>query len=188
MQSETEIIPNPARNIVDDNDLEDFEVVVRPLYFTILCIVTFGLYKYWWSYKSWKYIKEREMSSILPVFNAFLLLFTAISLFKKILYYAKSRNYSNSYSPIFLFILLVLLFILGKLAGIYSVIAIFNFVPFLAPVKAFNFYFTGETNPKQYKLQPIDIFFFVSGLLAWVLMFYLISIGVINDRILGSNV
>jgi len=47
--------------------------VVGTVKFILMSLFTLGIYHIYWSYKNWKYIKDREHSNIMPFWRAFFL-------------------------------------------------------------------------------------------------------------------
>ena len=72
--------------------------------FIFLSIISFGLYELWWIYKAWGFFKQREKLNIIPAVHAIFSIFFLISLFNKILHFAKEKGYGNNYSSILLFV------------------------------------------------------------------------------------
>lgn len=146
-------------------------VVIAPLHFILLSLATLGLYAVWWQYKCWKYFKEREGSDTIPVARAIFFLFFGIELFSRIAIYCKEYNHRVSYQPVAIWAMCVVLNLVSCLPVPYMWVSLLGFVPFLLPVREFNFYFTGNKNGYiEDKLNDRQILLLVLGGIFWLLI------------------
>lgn len=107
--------------------------------FVILAILSMGLYTFWWSYKEWRFFKEKENTNILPAVRALFGIVFLISLFTKILAYAKENNYQKSYSSVFLFLGYISVSFLAYLPDPFWLLAFAYFLFFIPAFSAINF-------------------------------------------------
>jgi hypothetical protein len=134
----------------EENDYEKAVVRkylrIQPLWqFSLLCFVSFGLYKVYWFYKSWKFFKEYERDEeIMPFWRAVFVLFFGYDLFSRILYRAQQRNYAQGYSAGWVLVAFVIISATNRLPGYYALLSFFSFVPLLPVVHAQNHYFAEE--------------------------------------------
>ena len=98
---------------VDAEDVENNSQVEGFLYIPVsrlifLSMLTFGLYCYYWQYRNWGYVKEREGLSISPFWRAWFWLFFVYALLKAI---KKDPYYHQvaqpSFSPLLLAIVAI---------------------------------------------------------------------------------
>ncbi|MCP4690466.1 MAG: DUF3857 and transglutaminase domain-containing protein, partial [Desulfobacterales bacterium] len=98
--------------------------------FTIMTIFTLGLYKIYWFYKNWKYIRERDNSRIHPLARAIFAPFWCYSLLKDI-----NGHSGNGRMPAAL--LALLYFVIAacwKLPDAYGLLPFFSFLVLLPAV------------------------------------------------------
>jgi hypothetical protein len=145
-------------------------VVVRPTHFIILSIASFGLYNLWWMYKSWRYIKYNENGDIHPALRALFTLFFGHQLFTKIAYYSATRGYHAAYNPTVVLLAYIGLNFLGRLPEPFWLLSILSFIPLLGPVRAFNFYFTGDAEASQSEFNNRKFFLVAIGVIFWLLL------------------
>ena len=162
--------------IEKNNSLED-QYIISLNKFIILSIVSLGLYEIWWTYKAWRFYKQKENADIMPALRAIFSIFFLISLFDKILFSARERNYTISYSSVFLFAgYLGLSILVHFLPDSYSLFSVFIFVLFyIPPFKALNFvklYSAEITAIEQDSFNTRQICLLVVGILFWVLLVY----------------
>lgn len=59
-----------------------FPVAVKK--FVVLSIFTFGVYQFYWFYKNWRLVRERERTDISPFWRTFFAYFFCYALFKRV--------------------------------------------------------------------------------------------------------
>lgn len=137
-------------NIILDSDFEDDKIhepdrnietqhIIKLGHFIVLNIVSLGIYQIWWTYKAWMFYKQKEKSDIAPASRAIFGIFFTYSLFSKILSYASSQGYKESYSPGLLFWLSILSGIAGQLPFPFSLLSLFAFLFYILPFQALNY-------------------------------------------------
>lgn len=107
----------------------------KPIFFpvsktklVVMSICTIGMYDFYWFYKNWKLIKDRENLEIKPFWRSFFAFFYCHSMFDRI------SNYSNSpsrFNSILFAALWIIIFLLWKLPDPYSLISTFSFIPLI---------------------------------------------------------
>jgi hypothetical protein len=71
--------------------------LISPTKFTILCVLSVGLYGLWWQYKTWRFFKQWQQTDEWPVARAIFSLFTFNGLLQRINEFA----YANGdYTPL----------------------------------------------------------------------------------------
>jgi hypothetical protein len=65
--------------------------LITPFNFALLYILTFGIYGYLWTDKSWRFFQKKELSRITPMALAIFAVFFLYTLFEKILLFAQSQ-------------------------------------------------------------------------------------------------
>ena len=123
--------------------------------FILLCVLTLGLYAVWWMYKTWRFFDEREGQNLLPALRAILAIFFLPGLLNRILGFAQERGYTESYSPLLLYLGYIILNLTGYLPDPYFFIALTAYLLLLPPYRAF--YSALDLDP-GYNLQLQDTF------------------------------
>jgi hypothetical protein len=168
--------PEIENTVEEEHELdpnEPYPVVISPFHFVLLCIATMGLYTFWWQYKSWKYFKEKENSSIIPPVWGLLFFIFGIPLFNKIEAYCKMYDHKVMYNSVLVWLACMVINIGGYLLRdshpiIGLVLGAFLFTPMILPVMEFNFYFTANRNGyKGDKLNNRQIVLLVIGGFLW---------------------
>ncbi|MBA7604719.1 hypothetical protein ES703_11845 [subsurface metagenome] len=108
---------------------------VSPLKLIVMSVCTCGLYEFYWHYKNWSLIKEREKLDIRPFWRAWFAFFFCYSLFKKIRTTAQSLNLKRSIvaGPLAVGWIIVTLF--WRLPDAYWLLTYFAML-FLVPVQS----------------------------------------------------
>jgi hypothetical protein len=96
-----------ARSTDNSNPL--FAVGLVKLF--VMCLVTFGIYEFYWFYKHWQRIRARDGSDIMPFWRAWFAIFFCYSLFKRMRADGEDLKVASSFAagP------LAALFIIGNL-------------------------------------------------------------------------
>jgi len=169
--------PEGEENVLDPN--EPYPVVIKPLYFALLSVATFGVYVVWWQYKCWRYFKERERLNIWPGLRALFFLFFGIDLFNKIAAYCRQYDHRVSYNSTFIWLACLGINLMGYLPSPFFLLGMLTFVPVLLAVQEMNFYFTGNKNGyRDDKLNDRETLLLVLGAACWAMMIY----GLIYDK------
>jgi hypothetical protein len=106
---------------------------VSPIQFSVLSILTFGLFELFWFYKNWVLVKSRTASNIRPFWRAFFSPIFCYPFANAVKSAAESANLAPRISPGTIATVYVGLLILQELPDPYWLISIFSFVP-LVPV------------------------------------------------------
>ncbi|RYG11088.1 MAG: hypothetical protein EOO07_21150, partial [Chitinophagaceae bacterium] len=85
--------------------------------FIFLSVISVGLYPVWWSYKAWRFYQQKQRLDIFPALRALFAIFFLISLFERTLAFAKARGYQSNYSPVLLFLGIIVFSLLSYLPG-----------------------------------------------------------------------
>lgn len=119
---------------------------VSPTKFLVMCVCTFGIYEYYWFYKNWALIQERERSNIMPFGRATFAYFFCYSLFRKIRNTAKDHGLKKSLPAGLLAAGWMMAIMLCKLPDPYWLVSYVSLLFFL-PVQ-------GQINEINAKLTP----------------------------------
>jgi hypothetical protein len=71
--------------------------LISPTKFTILCMLTLGLYGLWWQYKTWRFFRQWQHTDTWPVMRALFSLFTFHELLATINRFAR---HTGGYTPL----------------------------------------------------------------------------------------
>lgn len=170
MENQSEIID---QNIVHNESQIEDQTIISLNKFAFLSIITFGMYDLWWTYKAWRFFKQKDNLDIMPAIRSLLAIFFLYSLFSNILNYAKEKGYEQSYSPTFAFLGVLLFNVTGQLTDPYWMISNFTFVFMIPPFMALNFA-KQNANDVNVKIQkgfnPRQIALIIISLLLWGLV------------------
>lgn len=136
MENQSEIID---QDIVQNESLIEVQSIISINKFVFLSIITFGLYDLWWTYKAWRFFKQKDNLDIMPAIRTLLAIFFLYSLFNDILNYSKEKGYQQSYSPTFAFVGVLVFNAMGRLPDPYWMISTFTFLFMLGPFNALNY-------------------------------------------------
>ena len=100
--------------------------------FIFLSIISFGLYEIWWIYKTWRFFNQKEKLNINSALRTIFSIFFLISLFNKILRFAKEKGYCNNFPSVLLFVGYILINYTAYLPDPFWLIRILGFM-FLMP-------------------------------------------------------
>ena len=165
------------------SDIEE-QKIINLNKFIILCITSFGLYPIWWIFKAWRFYQQKENLNIMPALRAIFSIFFLISLFNKILSFAKEKGYGENFSSIGLFIsFFVVKILLELLPDPFWLISILSFVFLIPPFKALN-YAKQNSNEfvvtEQTSFSGRQIGLIVIGIVFWGLVLLGLSMGEIQ--------
>lgn len=113
--------------------------LLTPRQFIILSIATFGLYDLWWIFKSWRFFRDREQSSIHSAMRTMFSVFYLIPLLKRIRAFAAETGYSTRFSPWGIYLATFLLNFPSVLPEPLSYLSVFSCLPLLPALNALNF-------------------------------------------------
>jgi hypothetical protein len=138
-----------------------------------LSIISFGIYQIWWIYKTWRFFQEKDKLDIQPAVRTIFSIFFLISLFNKILNFAKEKGYTGSYSAIMLFAGFLVVSLLAQLPDPFWLISIISFVFCIPPFTALNFAKRNSTDfiaTEQTSYNGRQIAIIVIGVIFWGLV------------------
>jgi len=167
------------QDTVLDNDVlttshdVDEQKIISLNKFIFLCIISFGMYQIWWTYKTWRFFKQKEKSDIIPVARTIFSIFFLHSLFSRILDYAKAKNYSGSYSATALFIGYLVVSFLSRLPEPFWVVSILSFTFLIPPFNALNYAKQNSTDfvvTEETSFSTRQIILAIVGLIFWALV------------------
>ena len=107
-----------------------------PLKFIAMAICTFGLYEVYWSYKNWRFIKDRDGLDIMPFWRAIFYPLWHYALLTQLNTTLKSKLLSSRAFRAALAVILFVLNMLIQLPDPYWLVSSFTFVAFLPPILA----------------------------------------------------
>jgi hypothetical protein len=148
--------------------------------FIFLNVITLGLYEIWWIYKAWRFFQQKEKSNLMPAVRTILSLFLLISLFQRVLTFAKEKGYTKSYSSVLLVIAGLAFNFLSYVPSAFGLISIFSFVFFIPPFLALNY---AKRNSKevvvyeQTSISARQIILIIAGSIFWILLIVGLSNG-----------
>jgi len=102
-------------NLTLSKDQVEPQYLISTNKFLLLSVLTFGLYNVWWFYKAWRFFGQLENKDLTPAIRAIFGIFFAISLFERILNFAKQNGYERNYSSTLIFIGYLLISLFGFL-------------------------------------------------------------------------
>lgn len=164
--------------LLDDGILDqEYEIedqyIISVDKFVILCILTLGLYEIWWSYKAWRFFKQKEKSDIMPVARVIFGIIFIIPLLNRIKEFAGVNGYGKDYPSVLLFIGYIMFNMLSKLPDPYWLVSLFAFVFMIPPFKAFNYARQHSTECRvieQTSFNGKQLGLIIVGLLFWGLL------------------
>ena len=133
-ESHPDILPTP----------DFFPVSILKL--IVMSVCTSGIYNFYWYYKNWQLIKERENLDIMPIWRGVFAFFFCYSLFKKVRATANSLGLTRSIAAGPLALGWIVVTILWQLPNLYSLVAYFA-VLFLIPVQILVNDINAESSP-----------------------------------------
>lgn len=168
-----DLVTENVQDVIDNKKYELYRISQGK--FIILCVLTFGLYEIWWTYKAWRYLQLKEKSAINPVLRAFLRIIYQIPLYYKILKTAKSYDYKKSFIPWMLFLGYIfypisMFFLFPQLINFASIL---SFIFIIQPFNALNFVMEHCEEvivPEQKGFNSRQIFLMVFFGLFWLLI------------------
>jgi hypothetical protein len=143
--------------------------------FLTLCFFSLNLYILWWSYKTWRFFKEREELDIMPALRALFTIIFMIPLFEKIKALSYNDDAEPKYNSVLLFLGVLVFNLLGYLPKPFNLVSIFASVFFVFPFEAFQkgIEATGDYQVKEQEgFNSNQVYILGIGGLFWVMMIY----------------
>lgn len=146
----------------------------------VMSVCTSGIYDFYWYYKNWQLIKERENLDIMPIWRGVFAFFFCYSFFKKVRATAISLGLTRSITAGPLALGWIVVTILWQLPDLYSFVAIFA-VLFLIPVQILVNDINAESSPghdenKRFTAWNITAVVFGGGALFLVAVLFLLAV------------
>ncbi|PKK35581.1 hypothetical protein BWI96_15855 [Siphonobacter sp. SORGH_AS_0500] len=107
--------------------------------FVFLCFITAGLYQLWWSYKAWRFFKQKQELAITPALRALFGLFFLWPLFSRIKDFSKKEGYKPRFNPFLLFIGSLFFELFSALPEPYFILSFLSIFFFIPPFEALNY-------------------------------------------------
>ncbi|WP_051203340.1 DUF4234 domain-containing protein [Hugenholtzia roseola] len=146
--------------------------------FILLSFATFGLYDFWWMYKAWRFLKQKDNLNIYPVLRTIFAFFYFHSLLKRILAFAQEQGYQKHYPADSFAAGFIVLYFLANVSFPYNMVSFLSTFLLVPPLKAFNFALLQSSDEFEVvdrkSLNGGQIFLLVVSLLIWVLFLGLI--------------
>jgi len=173
--------------LAKDDSVAQTYFPVSPLKMSLMSICTLGLYEYYWFYKNWVLIKEREKSETYPFWRAWFSIFYCFSFFKKVQDSLSKKApalgeavpFNPSISPGFLATGWIVLSLLINLPDPHWLVSSLTFI-FLFPVLSAVELINESVTPGHHKngnFTVLNIF----GILLGGLLFALIVVGTFSE-------
>ncbi|WP_066377956.1 hypothetical protein [Anabaena sp. CA = ATCC 33047] len=161
----TELNSSTSFTITDRPDLLNNLILQSPARYIFLCIITGGVYIFYWFYKHWIFIKKLQNLNIIPVLCGAFPGITIYSLTKRIFAIAKEKGYSTNSKPVGIFFMQIFITMAtGRISGILGLVPLlFTFYPTIYIYDALT-YFAKKTHPNYQ-----DIGFFSGGMIGWII-------------------
>ncbi|MEM6513522.1 MAG: hypothetical protein AAF660_10955 [Pseudomonadota bacterium] len=134
--AETSGYYQPPTASVDDVGSNARFYSTGPFKFTLLYLATFGLYGIYWSYKNWRFIRDRDNSDVLPFIRAFFYPLTFYWFLKSLAPSIESRWLSSTLVQVALSVIMLAVSMTSALPEPYVFISLLGFVVFLPVVIA----------------------------------------------------
>ncbi|PPJ61959.1 tetratricopeptide repeat protein [Cuspidothrix issatschenkoi] len=162
----TELNSSTSFTVTDKPELLNILILQSPIRYIFLCIITGGLYIYYWFYKHWVFIKKLQNLNIIPVLCGAFPGITIYSLTKRIFAIAKEKGYLINSKPVGLFFMqLFITMTIGRTSGIPGLIPLlFTFYPTIYIYDSLTYY-AKKTHPNYQELG-----FFSGGMIGWIIL------------------
>ena len=170
-------------NSILDNQLFDRNINVEKQFlittdkFILLSILTLGMYPFWWTYKAWRFFKQKDELDIYPFARALFTIFYLYSLFEMIQAYADSTNYSKRYSSGGNFAGIIIFNFLNRAPLPFNLISLLSFIFYLSPFIALNYAKENSGNIEYEYYQFFSgrqIVIMILGLIFWYFVMLLV--------------
>lgn len=150
----------------------------------LLSIVTVGIYDIYWFYKNWKYIKQRDDSSIMPFWRAFLFPIWFFPFYRQLKNDSQQR-FGRSLLPgigwmILLFILYVGASVINNLGNLYNIISLLsilcllpfgNYILFINRHRPQTVKHHSKIRPRHFLMGTVlagSILYSISSIMYWI--------------------
>ncbi|BDS13119.1 hypothetical protein [Aureispira anguillae] len=166
---ENHILDENFKNSINQKEVD----IININKFTILYLLSFGLYGFWWTYKVWRFFKEKDELDIIPGARAFFSILFLHALFENIQKYAKSNHYTETYSSTILFIAFVAINMLSRLPDPFWLVSLLGFIPFMPPLKAYNYSVQNSDDYRAIEKEGFNsrqLIVLLLGLILWMLI------------------
>jgi hypothetical protein len=140
--------------------------------FIFLFIATMGMYGFWWSYKTWRFFKERSNSDINPIARALFAIFFHYDLITRVQYFAEEKEYDKNYSPGLLTFGFIASNFLSYLSFPLNFLSMTSFVFLIPPFQAWNYALEQADDVKvvyQNGITGRHVLAVALGILFWIL-------------------
>lgn len=164
----------PNAELVIKSDDIDPQYLITHKKFLWLCIVSFGFYQIWWTYKVYRFFDQKEgkarNSAILAIFSVFYL----IPLLYKIRNFAKQAGYAHTFYPVPLYLLFFFFSLLSLLPlSPLFLFSYLNCIFLIQPLMAFNYAIEQSTTlhvDEQAGLNKRQLLLVIFGSIIWFLL------------------
>ncbi|MEM1175118.1 MAG: hypothetical protein AAGA33_02115 [Pseudomonadota bacterium] len=124
-----------------------------PIKFVLMYFATFGLYAIYWSYRNWRFIRERDQSGVMPILSAIFYVVTFYWYMKSLAPSLDSTLLSSTTARVLLAIALYGLAAVSALPDPYWLVSLLGFVVLLPVVLAMAS--TARTHPERAERVPV---------------------------------
>ncbi len=107
--------------------------------FVFLSVITFGLYQVWWSYKAWRFFKQKQDLDITPPLRALFSLFFQWPLFTRIKDFSEGEGYTPTFNPFLLFMASLLVDLFSLLPEPLFLVSLLSVTFYIPPFQALNY-------------------------------------------------
>ncbi|MBO1065133.1 MULTISPECIES: hypothetical protein [Nostocales] len=161
----TELNTSTNFSVTERPELLNILILQSPIRYIFLCIITGGLYIYYWFYKNWVFIKKLQNLNIIPVLCGAFPGITIYSLTKRIFAIAKEKGYLINSKPVGIFFMQSFMTLaIGRTPGITGLIPLlFTFYPTIYIYDSLTYY-AKKTHPNYQELG-----FFSGGMIGWII-------------------
>ncbi|TDE12109.1 hypothetical protein [Dyadobacter psychrotolerans] len=167
-------------NLEIDEAVEPQEVISLNK-FVILCILTFGLYQIWWIYKAWRFFQQKDRLDIMPAARTIFSIIFLNSLFKRILSFAREKDYEEDYTSELLVAGFIIFNIMARLPDFYWLVSVLGVIFLIQPFKAFNYARVNASDlivTERTSFSGRHIVLIVLGSIMWILVLIGLFFGV----------
>ncbi|WP_052149888.1 hypothetical protein [Aphanizomenon flos-aquae] len=161
----TELNSSTSFSVTERPELLNVLILQSPIRYIFLCVITGGLYIYYWFYKHWVFIKKLQNLNIIPVLCGAFPGITIYSLTKRIFAIAKEKGYLINSKPVGIFFMQSFMTLaIGRTPGIPGLIPLlFTFYPTIYIYDSLTYY-AKKTHPNYQELG-----FFSGGMIGWII-------------------
>lgn len=141
--------------------------------FALFSIASMGLYQYYWNYKSWKFLNEKEDLNVSPFWRTFFMPIFMTSLFDSFSDMFNNEGRHVKYSTANLVLVWLLLNMVGRyLEGPFVLVYVLSFVALIPLLSDLNMYWS-EKSPElsEKPFTKKEIIFLTIGILFFLSVF-----------------